>query len=247
LQQKVIGDSLTFLNKKSCDMEINGISWGEILVEELKKPYMKALTLFLEKERSSDIAIYPPSDEVFRAFSLTPYEKVQVVIMGQDPYHGANQANGLSFSVSHGMKIPPSLKNIFKELQKDMEIFALQHGDLTSWAEQGVLLLNATLTVREGQPKSHYGMGWELFTDYIINRLADRSDPIIFVLWGKSAQEKFHHITSAIKNSNHFILTAPHPSPFSARRGFFGCHHFSKINSLLAQQGKSPIDYKLTF
>lgn len=212
-------------------------SWHEKLKEEIAKPYVVQLKEFLTKEQSQH-SIYPPADLVFRAFATTPYDKVKVVIMGQDPYHGAGQAQGLSFSVPQGVSLPPSLRNIFLELQHDVNIPPPKHGSLNSWAEQGVLLLNATLTVRAGEPRSHYGKGWELFTDAVIDLLAQRKDPIVFMLWGKSAQEKGHKLLG----THHVVLRASHPSPYSAD-GFFGCRHFSKANELLKKWGKSPIDW----
>ncbi|HSW86790.1 MAG TPA: uracil-DNA glycosylase [Rhabdochlamydiaceae bacterium] len=186
--------------------------------------------------------MYPPEPMVFHAFSHTPFANVKVVIVGQDPYHGTGQAHGLSFSVPCGMPPPPSLKNIFKELIDDVKIAPPKQGCLSCWARQGVLLLNATLTVRDGEPKSHYGKGWEQFTDAVISRLIEREDPVVFLLWGKSAQEKCHQILN--KKSNHAVLTASHPSPYSAT-GFFGCRHFSKANSFLEKWDKTPIDWSV--
>lgn len=224
-------------------------SWQTQLQDELNKPYMLQLAAFVEKEYAlGTTAVYPPKELIFNAFLHTPFEKVNVVIMGQDPYHGPGQAHGLSFSVPLGMRPPPSLQNIFKELESDLGDIASKQGCLSAWAHQGVLLLNATLTVRKGEPLSHYGRGWELFTDTVIRKLAERKDPVIFVLWGKSAQDKCRFL-SALQTSNqsqHFILTAAHPSPFSAYHGFFGCRHFSKINDLLREQKKVPIDWKIT-
>jgi len=218
-------------------------SWGVALQEELDKPYIVDLKKFLTKERDSQV-IYPKEEDVFSAFSHTPFEKVKVVIVGQDPYHGMNQAHGLSFSVPKGEKIPPSLRNIYKELKEDLGIKPPEHGNLLSWAKQGVLLLNATLTVREGEPKSHYGMGWEIFTDHVLEVLCERNDPLIFVLWGASAQEKVSRIFSKKTGQPHLILTAAHPSPLSATK-FLGCKHFSKINQQLTQWNKEPIKWDL--
>lgn len=218
-------------------------SWNQVLAEELQKPYIHDLASFIEAERLSGIPIYPPADSMFNAFKYTPYKEVKIVIIGQDPYHGPNQAHGLCFSVPDGIPPPPSLVNIFKELVSDLKCEIPKHGCLISWAKQGVLLLNATLTVQEGNPMSHHGKGWERFTDAVIDKLAERRDPIIFVLWGKSAQEKGIRIKQI--NPNHYILAASHPSPLSSYRGFFGCQHFSKINDLLRQQGKAPIDWNL--
>ncbi|NGX42091.1 MAG: Uracil-DNA glycosylase [Chlamydiae bacterium] len=225
-----------------CPFEIEP-SWNKALSDELSKPYLLRLAAFVEKERASNIPIYPPKELVFNAFKQTPYEKVNVLLMGQDPYHGSGQAHGLCFSVPKGTPPPPSLQNIFKELVDDVGIEKPQHGCLTSWAEQGVMLLNATLTVREGNPLSHHGKGWEQFTDAVIAKLCEREDPVIFVLWGRSAREKVRHINSFEGNSRHFMLTAAHPSPFSARNGFFGSHHFSEINELLEKQHKETINW----
>ncbi len=215
-------------------------SWHEQLKEELHKPYIKELKAFLEKEKAEGQAIYPPESSIFHAFAKTPYDKVKVVIIGQDPYHGAGQAHGLSFSVLPGTKSPPSLQNIFKELQTDMGIKQATHGCLDAWAKQGVLLLNAILTVRAGEPKSHHGKGWEQFTDAIIDLLAKRKDPIVFLLWGKSAQEK----AEKLLNTHHAVFIAAHPSPYSAT-GFLGCKHFSKANAFLKSIGKEPVDWNL--
>lgn len=218
-------------------------SWKTILGSELNESYMTSLAAFVEKERSLNVPIYPPKDQVFSAFNKTPYDKVKVVIMGQDPYHGPGQAHGLSFSVPTGIKPPPSLKNIYKELASDLDCKIPNHGCLISWAEQGVLLLNATLTVRESEAMSHHGKGWERFTDYVVKKLAERDDPVIFVLWGKNAQDKCRFL--AQMNTKHHILTAPHPSPFSAHQGFLGCKHFSKINELLIREKKTPIIWQI--
>lgn len=216
-------------------------SWKKILHEEWNKPYLRDLAAFVAKERSTT-AVYPPKSDVFNAFKV-PYDKVQVVIIGQDPYHGEGQAHGLSFSVLPGVPIPPSLKNIFKELNADLGIPIPTHGNLEKWAKQGVMMLNAVLTVRAHTPASHQGHGWEEFTDSAVKALLEREDPVIFVLWGKSAQEKCKHFAESAK-SRHYILTSAHPSPYSAT-GFFGCRHFSKINDLLKRQGKAPIDWAL--
>ena len=220
-----------------------GNSWFHLLDEEFEKPYMKQLEAFLEKEQKAGQVIYPPSNQLFSAFLHAPYEQVKVVIMGQDPYHGPDQAHGLSFSVPKGIPLPPSLKNIFKELKEDLGVSVPNHGCLETWASQGILLLNATLTVRAHEPKSHFGQGWEIFTDRVIQLLSARKTPIVFVLWGKSAYEKFHQVQ---KNaSSHLVLTAPHPSPFSCHSGFFGCRHFSKINEFLVRNGSAPIDWEI--
>jgi uracil-DNA glycosylase len=214
-------------------------SWCEVLKEEFQKPYMNALKDFLAKERANGLPVYPPAREVFNAFSLTPVGNVKVVIIGQDPYHGPGQAHGLCFSVLKGVVIPPSLQNIYKELYDDLGVVPPNHGCLTSWAEQGVLLLNATLTVRQSSPMSHHGKGWEQFTDQVIKVLSERSDPLVFLLWGKSAQQKCEHL---VFNRSHLVLKASHPSPYSAQN-FFGCRHFSKANQFLVGHGKAPIQW----
>jgi uracil-DNA glycosylase len=197
---------------------------------------------FLEKELSNDKTIYPPLHMVFRAFELTDFESVKVVILGQDPYHGEAQAEGLSFSVSKGIALPPSLKNIFKELKDDIGCNQPKDGSLVNWAKQGVLLLNTILTVRKDIPKSHHNIGWEKFTDKVISSLNDRNDPLVFILWGTSAIQK----TRMIDGKHHLILTAPHPSPLSSYRGFLGCRHFSLTNQFLLKVGKKPIDWDLS-
>lgn len=216
-------------------------SWCKALDAEWEKPYLRELANFLQKERV-EAEVFPKSSEVFAALNATGFEDVRVVIVGQDPYHDVGQAHGLSFSVKPGVVPPPSLKNIYKELQADLGIVAPEHGCLEKWAKQGVLLLNATLTVRAHSPKSHHGMGWEQFTDACVERLAEREDPVIFVLWGRSAKEKLDRLHI---DKRHPVLTAPHPSPFSAHSGFLGCKHFSKINLLLTNQGKKPINWDL--
>lgn len=213
-------------------------SWHEHLKNEISQPYIQDLKNFLEHEKKTGKTIYPPEPLVFNAFLQTPFEKVKVVILGQDPYHGPGQAHGLSFSVLPGITPPPSLKNIYKELESDVGIPRPTHGCLISWAQQGVLLLNATLTVRAGEPRSHYGKGWERFTDAVIDVLAQRKAPLVFLLWGKSAQEKGHRVLG----THHAVFEAAHPSPYSADR-FFGCHHFSKTNEFLKKNGKEPIDW----
>lgn len=215
-------------------------SWNEALEDELNEPYISSLMAFVEKERSAGATVYPPNELIFNAFQRTPFDKVKVVIMGQDPYHNPGQAHGLCFSVPRGAQLPPSLQNIFKELNSDLQLEIPSHGCLTSWAEQGILLLNATLTVRQGEPMSHHGRGWERFTDAVIRKLIERKDPLIFVLWGKSAQEKCQFVKAP-----HIVLKAPHPSPFSAYQGFFGCKHFSKINDILKSNNKKLIDWNI--
>ncbi len=229
------------LSEKKAQMEE---SWLDKLEGEFEKPYMKELESFLSQEYQSGATIYPPFDLIFNAFCQTSYDDVKVVIMGQDPYHGPGQAHGLSFSVPKGLPIPPSLQNIYKEIQEDLEISSPDHGCLVEWAKQGVLLLNATLTVRKAEAKSHFGQGWEKFTDKIIELLCFRKDPIAFLLWGKSAHEKFNHICS--NAAHHLVLSSPHPSPLSAHAGFFGNRHFSKTNAFLVKSGKEPIKWKLS-
>lgn len=216
-------------------------SWQNALNEEWNQPYIEALASFLKQERQGPFPIYPPAEDVFAAFSYSPFDKTQVVIVGQDPYHGPGQAHGLSFSVRRHVPLPPSLRNIFQELRDDLGIEASQHGSLVPWAKQGVLLLNTVLTVRERSPASHAGKGWERFTDAVVASLAKREDPIIFVLWGRKAEQKCEQL----KGSHHFFLTSAHPSPYSAHSGFFGSRPFSKINELLKQQGKTPIQWEL--
>lgn len=220
-------------------------SWQKVLEEELHQSYLLSLAAFIEMEYASRPGIFPPYELIFNAFNQTPYDQVKVVIVGQDPYHGFGQAHGLCFSVPRGIKPPPSLVNIFKEINRDVGIPIPEHGCLISWAKQGVLLLNATLTVSEGEPLSHHGRGWEKFTSATLRKLLERKDPVIFVLWGKHAQEKCIFLKENNQPNHHFILTAPHPSPFSAHTGFMGCSHFSKINQLLQQQGKAPIDWHI--
>lgn len=221
-------------------------SWQAQLQDEWTHSYISSLAAFVEKEYAlSPDSIYPPKELIFNAFTQTPFHRVKVVIMGQDPYHGAGQAHGLSFSVPQGVKQPPSLQNIFKELEADMQVPYPSHGCLLSWARQGVLLLNATLTVRKGEPMSHHGRGWEQFTDAAVRKLEEREDPVIFVLWGKSAQDKCRFLCKGGIASRHTILTAAHPSPYSANQGFFGCRHFSKINDQLLKQGQPPIEWSL--
>lgn len=217
-------------------------SWKAVLEAEFKKEYMIKLRSFLQSQQEEKRTIYPANRLIFNAFSHTPFEKVKVVIIGQDPYHGPNQAHGLSFSVQKGVPIPPSLQNIFKELQTEYKGFQFpQHGDLSSWADQGVLLLNATLTVEASKAGSHQNQGWEKFTDQVIQTLSERRTGIVFLLWGKYAQAK----ASLIDQNNHQVLMAAHPSPFSAYHGFFGCNHFIETNVYLEQNGKKGIDWRL--
>jgi len=216
-------------------------SWKEALLEEFRQPYFAELKAFLVEEKKKGLTIYPPGKEIFNAFNYTPFKDVKVVIIGQDPYHGIGQAHGLSFSVKKGVNPPPSLKNIFKEIQNDLGIAPPNHGELTAWAKQGVLLLNATLTVRAKQPGSHQKKGWENFTDSVIKTLSDKKEKLVFLLWGKFAQAK----AELIDTQKHAVLTAAHPSPYSASNGFFGCKHFSKTNAVLTQHGLTPIDWSL--
>lgn len=220
-------------------------SWQKVLEEEWHKPYLLLLTTFLEEEWSKGIPLYPLRENMFQAFQKTPFEKVKVVIIGQDPYHGPGQAHGLSFSVPVGIPQPPSLQNIFKELVNDVGIPYPQHGCLLHWASQGVLLLNALLSVRQGEPLSHQKRGWEVFTDAVVAKLSLRKDPIVFLLWGKSAQDKCQKILIQNSCNQHLILKAPHPSPLSAYAGFLGCRHFSKSNQFLFNNGFSPIDWRI--
>ena len=214
--------------------------WGVRLAEELVQPYMRELLEFLETQYDT-MAVYPPKTDLFNALKLTSLEKAKVVILGQDPYHGAGQAHGLSFSVQRGVKVPPSLRNMYKELEDDLGVKQAGHGCLEAWAQQGVLLLNTVLTVKEGKPASHQGKGWELFTDRIISLLNEREKPLVFLLWGKHAQDKARDIDSR----KHHVLSSPHPSPFAARRGFFGSKPFSRANAFLTAIGSGPIDWRL--
>ena len=217
-------------------------SWESIINDERDKEYFQSVLAFVEQQRNSGKTIYPPQEQVFSAFDMTPFESVRVVILGQDPYHGAKQAHGLAFSVLPGVKIPPSLRNMYKELAQDIEGFEIpSHGYLDTWASQGVLMLNTVLTVEEAKAHSHAKCGWETFTDTIIAELNQRSEPIIFLLWGAHAQKK----GQAIDADKHHVLVAPHPSPLSARRGFFGCQHFSMTNELLSSINQQPIDWTL--
>lgn len=223
------------------DVKINA-SWKEVLKLEFEKSYFIELAGFLKVEKAMGKVIYPPGSLIFNAFELTPFDKVKVVILGQDPYHGKGQAHGLSFSVMKGVKPPPSLQNIFREIASDLGIqFSGTYGDLSHWARQGVLLLNASLTVREGEPMSHSKIGWEQFTDAVIKTVSAQKENVVFMLWGRFAQEK----QALIDATKHLILKAAHPSPFSAYNGFMGCKHFSKANDYLVKNGKEPIDWSL--
>lgn len=217
-------------------------SWKEILKQEFSKDYFLQLVMFLKTEKAKGNILYPPGALIFNAFNKTPFDNVKVVIIGQDPYHGEGQAHGLSFSVQTGIKPPPSLMNIYKEIQSDLGVdMPKEYGNLSHWAEQGVLLLNAALTVRKGEPFSHAQFGWKEFTDEVIRKISEKKQGVIFLLWGKFAQEK----QVLIDETRHYVLKAAHPSPFSADKGFFGCRHFSKTNQLLMDQGLAPIDWKL--
>ena len=211
-------------------------TWNEILAEEMEKDYYQELQAFVQKRRE-EVRVFPEEKDVFRALELTPFESVKVVILGQDPYHGYGQAHGLSFSVQKGIPLPPSLRNMYKELQEDIGGGLPTEGDLSHWAQQGVLLLNTVLTVEEGNANSHKGKGWETLTNRLIESLNELNHLVIFILWGKPAQDKEKLIT----NPSHVILKAPHPSPLSAYRGFFGSKPFSKVNEILIQQGQTPI------
>ncbi len=207
--------------------------WKEVLKDEFDAPYFNNLVAFLKQEKQSGKIIYPPGPQIFSAFELTAFKDVRVVIIGQDPYHGAGQAHGLCFSVNKGVPMPPSLQNIFKELQADIPEFTVpEHGNLSEWAKQGVLLLNATLTVEKDKAGSHQGKGWEQFTDKVIKCISEEKKHVVFILWGKFAQSK----AALIDETKHLVLKAAHPSPFSAYNGFFGCRHFSKTNDYLIQQ-----------
>lgn len=217
-----------------------GNEWDQLLADQWDMPYYKKLRAFLANEYRTR-TIYPNMYDIFNALRTTSYSDVKVVLLGQDPYHGPGQAHGMCFSVQKGVTPPPSLENIFRELQRDLGINPPSHGNLTHWAQQGVLLLNTVLTVRAGQADSHKDRGWEIFTDHIISLLNDREDPIIFLLWGAKAQKK----RALITNRRHYILTTSHPSPLSVYRGFDGCGHFSRVNEILTQLGKEPIDWRI--
>ncbi len=217
-------------------------TWNDVLQHEFEKDYMQDLQKFLQAEKELGHVVYPPERLIFNAFNHTSFDKIKVVILGQDPYHNENQAHGLSFSVEKGVRLPPSLKNIYKELSNDIDGFKIpEHGDLTKWTEQGVFLLNSTLTVQAHTPGSHQNKGWEEFTDRAIIELSNRFTGLIFLLWGKFAQSKI----GLIDATKHHIMQAAHPSPFSARNGFFGCGHFSKTNKILAEKSEQPIDWQI--
>ena len=217
-------------------------SWKEVLKDEFKTTWFNQVVTFIKTEISTGKTIYPPGPLIFNAFNQTPFDEVKVVIIGQDPYHGPGQAHGLSFSVPAGVKPPPSLQNIFKEIRSDLGLqVPPNYGNLTAWAKQGVLLLNAALTVRAGEPFSHARYGWADFTDAVIRKISAEKNNVVFLLWGKFAQEK----QPLIDETKHFVLKAAHPSPFSADKGFFGCRHFSKTNELLASTGQAPVDWTI--
>ena len=216
-------------------------SWKEVLRDEFEKEYMHKLKSFLTSELKRGKEIFPQGDHIFEAFNQTPFDKVKVVILGQDPYHGAHQAHGMCFSVLPGVKTPPSLVNIYKEIQNDLGITPPNHGYLMNWAKQGVLLLNTVLTVRKREAGSHRNKGWELFTDQALKNLSESREGLVFLLWGATAQKK----AQLLDGTKHLVLKAPHPSPLSAYRGFFGCRHFSKANNYLHKKNKEAIDWKL--
>jgi uracil-DNA glycosylase len=216
-------------------------SWRAVLGDELEQPYMQELRAFLVAEVAAGRRFYPPADRVFNALWATPFDEVRVVLLGQDPYHGPGQAMGLCFSVPAGVPLPPSLRNIYEELLRDVGVPRPSSGDLTPWAERGVLLLNAVLTVAPGKPASHAGKGWERFTDRAIAELSERREGIVFLLWGRYAQQK----GAVVDRGRHHVLTTTHPSPLSASNGFLGCCHFSKVNALLESGGREPVDWRL--
>lgn len=216
-------------------------SWLQELETEFKQPYMRELSTFLREQKAAGKQIFPPGGSIFNALDSTPFERVKVVVLGQDPYHGPGQAHGLCFSVRPGIALPPSLQNIYRELQTDIGFNSPSHGCLQHWAQQGVLLLNAVLTVEARRAASHQGKGWEQFTDQIVQSLNQKRTGLVFMLWGAYAQRK----GEIIDRQTHLVLTAPHPSPFSADRGFFGCRHFSRANEYLVSQGAAPIDWQL--
>jgi uracil-DNA glycosylase len=217
------------------------LTWKEVLSGEREKDYFKEITAFIEKERAAGKLIFPKNSDIFNSLSLTPFGELKVVIIGQDPYHGPNQAHGLCFSVKAGVPPPPSLVNIFKELNSDLGVPIPDHGCLEKWARQGVLLLNTVLTVEGGKPQSHANLGWERFTDRVIKEINDRHEGIVFLLWGSHAQTK----CQSIDPRKHYVLKATHPSPFSAHKGFLGCKHFSQANEILRKQEKREIDWSL--
>lgn len=220
------------------------LSWRAVLAPVLESPATRSLAAFLRDEQAAGKTIYPPAATRLAALELTPPEAVKVVILGQDPYHGPGQAHGLAFSVQDGVKVPPSLANIYKELASDLGLAPPRHGNLMPWARQGVLLLNAALTVEDCQPGSHQGRGWEAITDAVVAAVAARPEPCVFLLWGSHAQKKAQSVPG-LMNSHHLVLTAPHPSPLSAHRGFLGCRHFSQANAFLAAKGRGEVNWAL--
>ena len=215
-------------------------SWGTRLASQFAAPHMAALSSFLRAEKAAGKRIYPPASQIFRAFELTPFDRVKIVILGQDPYHGPGQAHGLSFSVAQGVPVPPSLRNIYSELESDLGIAHPGHGNLEGWARQGVLLLNSCLTVEDGRAGSHQGKGWEPFTDAVITALNRERDHLVFILWGRKAQDK----GAVIDRERHLVLTSVHPSPLSASNGFFGSQPFSAANAYLESHGMTPVDWQ---
>ncbi|HYC28118.1 MAG TPA: uracil-DNA glycosylase [Chitinophagaceae bacterium] len=216
-------------------------SWKEVLKDEFNKDYFQQIVAYLKMEKAMGRVIYPPGSQIFHAFDATPFPHVKVVLLGQDPYHGAGQAHGLAFSVQHGVKPPPSLVNIFKEMQQDIGVPPPPHGNLEAWTKQGVFLLNTSLTVRAAEPQSHAKIGWTEFTDSVIKKISDLRQNVVFLLWGRSAQDK----QVLIDETKHYVLKAAHPSPYSADKGFFGCRHFSKANQYLVQNRLDAIDWRL--
>lgn len=217
-------------------------TWSDFIAEQSQQTYLKDTLEYVAQKRGEGVTVFPPEQQVFSAFDATPFEQIKVVILGQDPYHGPDQAHGLCFSVLPGIKPPPSLANMYKELVQDIEGFSIpEHGYLMPWAEQGVLLLNTVLTVEQGQAHSHKHLGWEQFTDKVIDEINQHGEGVVFLLWGAHAQKKGKNIDK----TRHHVLHAPHPSPLSAHRGFFGCQHFSKTNALLTSMGKSPINWQV--
>jgi uracil-DNA glycosylase len=217
-------------------------TWSDFITEQSQQAYLKDTLEYVAQKRGEGVTVFPPEQQVFSAFDATPFEQIKVVILGQDPYHGPDQAHGLCFSVLPGIKPPPSLANMYKELVQDIEDFSIpEHGYLMPWAEQGVLLLNTVLTVEQGQAHSHKHLGWEQFTDKVIDEINQHGEGVVFLLWGAHAQKKGKNIDK----TRHHVLHAPHPSPLSAHRGFFGCQHFSKTNALLTSMGKSPINWQV--
>lgn len=221
------------------------VSWRAALDSTLDAPAARQLGGFLKAEETAGKAIYPPRGSRLAALELTPLDAVKVVILGQDPYHGAGQAHGLCFSVQPGVRVPPSLANIYKELRSDLDLPIPQHGNLTRWARQGVLLLNTALTVEDGKPASHKGKGWEAITDAVIAAVAAKAEPCVFLLWGSHARKKVQDVPGLGPGSHHLVLTAPHPSPLSAHTGWFGCRHFSQANAFLERSGRGAVDWRV--